>query len=327
MKRLNYFTLVMLFSSAIFVLVPALGYAQVARVEIHPYQSITLTDQEFLSGRKEGKPVTIAGELRIPKSGNDRLPAVVLLHGSGGNGGYTDDWAQSLNAMGIATFVPDSFTGRGITTVANDQSQLGRLATIIDAYRALELLRKHPRIDPERIAVMGFSRGGQAALYSSMKRFWRMHGSATSPEFAAYIAFYPDCMTTYLKDDDVVDRPIRVFHGGADDWNPVAPCKSYVERLRKAGKDIHLIEYADAQHFFDWAMLKTPQKLAQAQTMRSCRLEEAVDGQINNGQTKQPFNYSDPCVERGVTIVYNAQAANEAQKAVKDFIMSVFKLK
>ena len=35
--------------------------AQVARMEIHSFQSMTLTDQEFLTGRKGGKPVTIAG--------------------------------------------------------------------------------------------------------------------------------------------------------------------------------------------------------------------------------------------------------------------------
>jgi hypothetical protein len=61
--------------------------AQIARVELHPFQSTTLTDQEFLTGQKEGKSIVIAGELRIPKPGTDRLPTVVLLHGSGGVGG------------------------------------------------------------------------------------------------------------------------------------------------------------------------------------------------------------------------------------------------
>lgn len=55
---------------------------------------------------------------------------------------------------------------------------------------ALAVLGRHPRIDPERIAVMGFSKGGFAALYSSLRRFARMHGPA-GLTFAAHVAFYP----------------------------------------------------------------------------------------------------------------------------------------
>jgi hypothetical protein len=48
-------------------------------------------------------------------------------------------------------------------------------------------------------------------------------------------------MTTYLADTDVADRPIRIHHGTPDDYNPVAPCKRYVERLRAAERDVQLI--------------------------------------------------------------------------------------
>ena len=216
--------------------------AQVARLEIHSFQSMTLTDQEFLTGRKEGKPITIAGELRLPRLGNDRLPAVVLLHGSGGVGGNVLDWEQYLNAMGVATFVLDSFTGRGIVNTLNDQSQLGRTPMIVDAYRALVVLARHPRIDPTRIALMGFSSGGQAALYASLKRFQRLHGPV-GQEFAAYIVFYPVCNIAFRDDEDVADKPIRIFHGSADDFVPVAPCRAYVERLQAKGKDVQLTEY------------------------------------------------------------------------------------
>lgn len=303
-------------------LAPKFVNAEVARVELHPFQSTTLTDQEFLTGKKEGKPVILAGELRIPRSGTDRLPAVVLVHGSGGMGGYVDDWAQWLNALGVATFAIDSFTARGIVNTMNDQAQLGRLAMIVDAYSALDLIAKHPRIDPERIAIMGFSRGGQAALYASLKRFQRMHGPA-GLAFAAYIPFYPQCGTTFIDDEDVADKPIRIFHGSADDYIPIAPCRSYVERLRKAGKDVQLTEYAGAQHVFDWAMLKTPIKLAQAQTTRRCRLEETADGRIINSDTRQLFTYNDPCVERGTTVSYNAQAHSEVQKALRELVATV----
>jgi dienelactone hydrolase len=230
--------------------------------------------------------------------------------------------------MGVATFILDSFTGRGLVSTVADQDRLGRLAMIIDAYRALELLAKHSRIDPARIAVMGFSRGGQAALYSSLKRLYRMHGPPLGVDFAAHIAFFADCGTAYVDDDDIVDKPIRMFHGSADDYVPVAPCRYYVERLRNKGKDVNLTEYAGAHHIFDWPMLKTPIKLAHAQTTRRCTLAEGPAGSIINSETRQPFSYaSDPCVERGATIGYSADAHSHALRAVKEFVGATLKPK
>lgn len=302
--------------------------AQVARIEVHPFASMTLTEQQILTGAKDGRPVTLAGELRIPRPGTDRLPAVILLHGSGGISGSVDSWSQQLNSLGVATFVPDSFTARGITSTVADQDQLARLGTTIDAYRALELLARHPRIDPARIAVMGFSRGGQAALYSSLKRLYRMHGPAGGVQFAAYVTLYANCGTTYMDDVDVADKPIRMFHGSADDYVPVVPCRAYVDRLRAKGKDVSLTEYADAHHVFDSPALKTPVKVPQAQTTRRCRLEESPDGRIINSQTRQPFtNAGDACVEKGVTIAYNADAHAQVLSAVKEFVSATLKPK
>jgi hypothetical protein len=87
-----------------------------------------------------------------------------MIHGSGGVGAVVDHWSQELLSMGVATFVVDSFTGRGITQVRDDQDRLGGLTTIVDAYRALQLPAKHPRVDASRIGRMGFSRGGHAAV-------------------------------------------------------------------------------------------------------------------------------------------------------------------
>jgi len=293
--------------------------AQVARLEIHSFQSTTLTDQEFLTGRKSGSPVTLTGELRLTRPGTDRLPVVVLLHGSGGILGYVTDWEQDLNSMGLATFVIDSFTARGIVNTNYDQAQLGRLAMILDAYRALDLLSKHPRVDPRRIVLMGFSRGGQAALYASMKRFQRMH-APPGQEFAAYIPFYPQCVTTFRDEENVADKPIRIFHGSADDYNPIAPCRAYADRLKANGKDVRLTEYAGAGHVFDGRAFKTPVKRERAQTIRQCQLAEVEDGVIVNAKTRQPFTYSDPCVEYGPTVAYDEKASTEARKAVKDFL-------
>ena len=67
---------------------------------------------------------------------------------------------------------------------------------IVDAYRALDGLSKHSRIDPARIAAMGFSKGVRW-LYTSLKRFRYMFETG-GLEFAAYLRFYARCGTHFF---------------------------------------------------------------------------------------------------------------------------------
>jgi dienelactone hydrolase len=235
-------------------------------------------------------------------------------------------WAREFNAMGISTFTLDGFTGRGLTQVSTDQARLGRLNFILDIYQALDILAKHPRVDASRIALMGFSRGGQAALYASLKRFhqtWNKSGA----EVVAYIAFYPDCMTTYVADTDIVDRPVRIFQGTPDDYNPVGPCRAYVERLKAAGHEVQLTEYPNAPHSFDNPLNPQPAALSRnSMTVRNCSIREEPAGSLINAATKQPFTYEDKCVERGPHLGHDPAATESAKQAVKDFIGAVFRM-
>lgn len=297
-----------------------------SRVELYPIPSLTLSDRQFLTGSEEGKPVTVSGEFRIAQ-GSGRLPVVVLMHGSSGVGPTIEAWVRNFNAMGISTFVIDGMTGRGLTVVGPNQALLGRLNLIVDGYRALEILAKHSRVDPDRIALMGFSRGGQAALYASLDRFdglWNRSGL----RFAAYIPFYPDCSTTYIGDTDVADKPIRIFHGKPDDYNPVASCKAYVARLLEAGRDVVLTEYPDSQHGFDAGLLGISSNVvsANAQTVRHCHIREGDDGVLMNADTNEPFTYKDPCVELNPHVGGNPATADEARKAVSEFLSVLFRL-
>ncbi len=71
-----------------------------ARTELLPVQTLTLTDQQFLTGDSNGKPTAIVGQLRIAQ-GAGPLPLVVLQHGSGGFGPNIEYWSRELNAAGI----------------------------------------------------------------------------------------------------------------------------------------------------------------------------------------------------------------------------------
>ena len=83
-----------------------------ARSELHSIHTLTLSDKQFLTGDSDAKAATVSGQLRLPV-GTGRLPVVVLMHGSGGMGPNVEMWAREYNAMGIATFALDGFTGRG----------------------------------------------------------------------------------------------------------------------------------------------------------------------------------------------------------------------
>jgi dienelactone hydrolase len=298
--------------------------AESAKIELHTIQTVTLTDEQFLNGRKDGASTVIAGELRLPRLGTDRLPAMIIVHGSGGIMGNEARWAQELGDIGVATFSLDGFTPRGIVNTATDQSQLGNLTMINDAYRALDLLAKHPRIDPTRIGLMGGSRGGRIALYASLKRFQRLYGTP-GLEFAVYLPFYAVCNTRYIDDQDISDRPIRLFHGADDDFTPVVPCRSYVERLRAGGKDVLLMSFTGAHHLFDNPVFPVTQ-LPQVQTGRNCSFDERSPSLVVNVESGRPYDRNDPCFERGVTLGYNANAHAEAVKALKEILKTVFKL-
>ena len=146
-----------------------------------------------------------------------------------------------------------------------------------------------------------------------------MHGP-DGMSFAAFIPLYANCGTTFVDDDDLVDRPVRMFHGSADNYVPVAPCRPYVQRLKAKGRDVQLTEYADARHVFDGKAFKTPLIVPNWQTFRKCVLAEAQSGTVINTQTGQVFANGDPCIELGPTVVYNEKASREVRLAVTDFM-------
>jgi dienelactone hydrolase len=300
------------------------AHAQV-RPEIRPLESMTLTSQQFLLGEQNGEATLLAGELRIPVNASGRIPAVVLVHGSGGLGEYIERWAQEVNNIGVAAFLLDSFSGRGIVTTIDDQSQLSNVAMMVDAYRALAMLAQDSRIDPTRIAVMGFSKGATASVYSAMERFRKTYAPANLA-FAAHIGLYTPCNITYREDENLTGKPIRLFHGTADTWVSIEPCREYVARLKKKGVDISLTEYAGALHNYD--NFRRPQmEFPDAQNTSKCLLTEGDHGIILNSKTGAPFTLNDACVEKGAWVVYDEAATVATVKAVKDFLTATFKLK
>ena len=224
------------------------------------FQSMpTMTVKDFLNGKVPGKTETISGTLKFPANApNNNVPVVIIMHGMGGINIWEEHWMQTFNSIGLATFMVDSNWGRRNCKKEFKKSIKGLWCSdvnqgmnrIIDGYRALELLSKHPRIDPARIGCLGISLGAKGCLYLNVKRFQKMWGTP-GIEFAASVPIYPPCDVRFKEDDEISNTPIRIHVGELDTYFPVDSCVNYVELLRSKGKDAEIKVYPGAHHGFD----------------------------------------------------------------------------
>lgn len=155
-------------------------------------------------------------------------PLVLLLHGAGGHAHHGLDLLRHLaDEHGMILLAPASLGPTWDVIVSRAYGPDVRLAD-----SALEHAFGHYAVDPERIAVGGFSDGASYALSL---------GLANGELFRHVIAFSPG----FIAPLHPRGRP-RVFisHGIHDEVLPVDPCsRRIVPRLREAGYPVRYEEF------------------------------------------------------------------------------------
>ena len=332
------------------------------------FQSIpVITVKDFLEGKKPERQVTVWGTLNFPANAPEKnAPVVVIMHGGGGIYVWEEYWMKTFNGMGLATFVVDSNWARRNCRKDNNFkkaipncSDIHRgITRIADGYGALELLSKHPRIDPKRIGCIGMSLGARGCLYLNVKRFQKMWGTS-GLDYAASVPMYPPCNVIFKEDDEITDTPIRIHVGDLDTYFPYESCVNYVERLRAKGKDVKIKVYPGVHHAFEAKRLvKLPDTTKVRRNDGRCYFEEnsslpvaemapdnvAAISQIGFNEwyasaTKKEkkkifkkinlphkFGWRFPqiefdrsCIIKYQTMGYNKEAAEEATRLVKEF--------
>lgn len=288
---------------------------------------------ELMQGGKE--PVNILGHLFLP-AGADKVPAVILIHGSGGvYPALLEYWAKQFNGAGMAAFVIDMFGPRGVGSTADDQSQVPFSADVADSFAALRLLATHPRIDRQRIAVMGFSRGGTAVLRSAVER---LIASQKLPDGLRYAAFIPTyaggCSNIFrlvVRPGVFSKAPMLFIHGTADDYTPIQPCQDYADKIRAAGTPVEFVAIEGAHHKFDSDDTRRHFLARASKTSADCPIEvdidnfQAFDRQTGARLQGEAYNTAlKNCRAMGANVEGNKKARDQAAEAALSFLKKTF---
>ena len=145
----------------------AVGHCQTPQAGTNQitFQSYTFSDfRQLLARETPAATIAVRANLSFPEEAKDRYPAVVVVHTIGGYREVNEGWASAeLRKAGFATLTYDSFAARGTTGISMSATGAGIVSAVADAYAALRLLASEPKIDVDRIAILGFSFGGEVA--------------------------------------------------------------------------------------------------------------------------------------------------------------------
>lgn len=212
----------------------------------------------------------LAGDLYLPP-GKERHPAVLLIHGGGWRNGDPGQMAHLGRRLAAAGFVAYSSSYR----FAPEHRHPTQLE---DVRRAMTWLAGQERVDPERVAVWGYSAGAHLALLLGFAA--ETEADAATPRPAAVVAggaptdfelFDPDgrLLVNLLgatRDEDpeawrrvsplywadAQSPPVYLYHGELDRVVDVKHSRALQARLDELGVCVHYDE-VDWGHF--WVFL------------------------------------------------------------------------
>lgn len=210
----------------------------------------------------EASPDTTGmGTLVLPDgvSADAPVPAIVILHGSGGiTEGREDRYAKLFAENGIASLTVDYYSPRGVTedTPYVMKTMITTEVDILaDAYSALKVLGTHPAIDASRIGVTGYSYGGMATRYVLDDRLKAIMAPDVPP-FALHMDIYGPCHQT-LGHTGTTGAPYLAIHGDNDNSVDPALCQEVYKDIKAAGSTVESHVMPGAGHAWENAAPQT----------------------------------------------------------------------
>ena len=187
-----------------------LRYVDRGRVNTHD-SALAVHDVAFTSSGRR-----VDGYLVVPP-GRGRKPAVVFVHGSGGDRTELLPQAGMLAARGVValTITAPSATAQSSATTPGQllgEMRATSVADVVAVRRAVDVLRSLPYVDPNRIGYLGWSAGARTgALVAAAEPRLRalVLLSAGAAPISAYTAAAPPTLRPQVRQELGSVDPIR----------------------------------------------------------------------------------------------------------------------
>jgi dienelactone hydrolase len=271
---------------------------------------------------KKGREDKITGYLTIPANVKGKVPTVIIKHCGAGPKDWKDlKYAKALNKWGYATFVVDSWELRKLDGLTR-RSGKDKVIPLVDIYSALKVLSSDPRIDADRIAVLGWANSAQAILASQISKIRQIYSDGN--KFAAAIAIQPVNVESWWVSKDVEKTPTLILCGEKDIFALCDACSKYKELMNKAGGNINIISYPSAVHQWD-KEFASPGIAPELFDTRGCFVLFNVDnGSYElDGRTvgkMDVLSHYEKGLVKGAPSGWNKNAASKALEDVREFL-------
>jgi carboxymethylenebutenolidase len=206
--------------------------------------SVSTLEVSFVSG---GQTIAIDcfipesnGQLSSPRPPNDqRFPAVIALHGSGGGHDTLAETAHPLAEQGFCVYVPHYFDRTGTAEAQMPSMFLNFPLWMKTLWDTVSLVANQPTVDSDRIGVLGFSLGGYLALSLA----------CINPRIQA-VAEYFGGLPREIRPFMRRLPPTLILHGDADTVVPVAEAYSLQNVLEERKVPYEMQIYPGEGHNF-----------------------------------------------------------------------------
>lgn len=204
------------------------------------------------------------GYLAFDSDKKDKRPGILLVHEWWGHNDHIRRRADMLAELGYTALAVDMY-GNG--KQANNFDEAAQLAQEIsnnpDIRRerfmaAVDFLKNHETVDPERIAAIGYSFGGNIVLNMALE----------GADLDGVVSFYGGFLVDPPAEPAGIKARMLILHGDKDWYVTPQMLAGFKMKMKKAGIKYDLISYEEANHGFT-----NPEAEALKEKFKGMRLE------------------------------------------------------